>query len=141
MEELIHKDLSYAIIGCAFEVYRELGPFYTEPLYQAAMEACLRERGMQFDSQFHVPVMFHSAQIGRRRLDLVVEGKVIVELKAIEQLHKKLYSQVIQYLAAARLELGLLINFGSLKRLEYKRLVLSAAFREHSAPVGGMVLE
>jgi GxxExxY protein len=78
--------------------------------------------------------MFHSQPVGRRRLDLVVEGKVIVELKAVEQLRKTLYSQVIQYLSATRLKLGLLFNFGSPKGLEHRRLVLSAAFRERSAP-------
>jgi len=132
-EPLIHEELSYQILGCAFEVYKELGPFYRESIYQRAMEIALGQKGLSFQREVQVPVTFRSVQVGRARLDLIVDERVVVELKAVETIHPKFSSQVIHYLSASGLELGFVVNFGALMGLEYKRLVLSAPFRELSA--------
>lgn len=114
-------------------MYNELGPFYRESIYQRAMEIALAQNKIPFQRQVYVPVTFRSIQVGRARVDLIVDGKVIVELETFEAIHPKFLSQVIHYLSASRLELGFVLNFGAMKNLEYKRLVLSAQVRELSA--------
>ena len=109
MAELKYKDITEKILGASFEVHKFLGIGFQEFIYQRALSWELKEKGLE--------------PIGRRRADFIVEGKVLVELKAMIQLEDVHLAQVLNYLKAYKLEVGLLINFGS-KSLTYKRLVL-----------------
>ena len=128
--KIIHKHLGYRVFGCAFDVYKKIGPFYRETIYQKAMEVALGTAGLRYERQVPVPVEFGGQVIGHGVMDLVVEGKIVLELKAIEQLHPDFVSQVIQYLASSEMELGILLNFGALCKLQYKRVVLTSEARE-----------
>jgi GxxExxY protein len=121
--DLIHKELAYSVIGAAMEVHRVLGPGFLEEVYQAALERELALRAVPFEQQYHVQVRYKDTAIADYYLDLVVDGKIAVELKAVSQLAPVHDSQVLSYLKASGLRLGLLINFGE-QSLRYKRIVL-----------------
>ena len=99
------------VIGAAIEVHRILGPGYLESVYQKAMEIELRRRGIPFVAQQSVNLQYKGEPVGEGWMDLVIEGKVIVELKAVECLGAIHTAQVISYLKATRHKLALLINF------------------------------
>ena len=109
--ELVHKELAREIVGAAIEVHRHLGPGQLERVYQAALELELELRGMPFRRQVPVPLMYKGQAVGEFFVDLVVDGKVIVELKAVERYNPVFTAQVISYLRATKLRLGLLVNF------------------------------
>lgn len=123
MNEYRHKDLTFEIIGAAMEVHRELGPGFTEQVYQAAMERELALRDIPFVAQKHIQIMYKGALIADYYLDLVVAEKVDVELKALKELATVHHAQVLSYLKASGLQVGLLINFGETS-LQHKRFAL-----------------
>lgn len=115
---------TYAIIGAAMRVHRELGCGFLEAVYQEAMQVELRGLGLPFESQREFHVRYRGRPLdGRYRADLVCYGHVLVELKALQRLTGTEEAQVINYLKAAKLRLGLLINFGR-PSLEYRRFLL-----------------
>ncbi len=120
-----YKDISEKIIGAAFEVHNFLGNGFQEVIYQRALAWEMRQRGLDFAREISQDIYYKnlSEPIGTRRADFVVEGKVLVELKAIIRLEDVHLAQVLNYLKAYRLEVGLLINFGG-KSLSFKRLAL-----------------
>ena len=124
--ELKHKNITEKIIGASFEVHKFLGNGFQEVIYQRALAHEMREAGLEFAREITQTIFYKDLKepIGRRRADFVVEGKVLVELKAIIELNDAHLAQTLNYLKAYRLEVGLLINFGS-KSLTFKRLVLS----------------
>ncbi len=124
MNELLYKELAYEVIGAAMEVHRNLGPGFPEAVYQAALEIELRHREIPFIAQQHIQVNYKGTMIADYYLDLVVDNKIDVELKAVAQLAPVHQSQVISYLKASGLKLGLLINFGETS-LKHKRIILS----------------
>lgn len=126
MEELKYKDITEKIIGASFEVHKFLGNGFQEVIYQRALAYELRKAGLAFDREIEQEIYYKELEepIGTRRADFVVEGKVLVELKAIIQLEDVHLAQALNYLKAYKLEIGLLINFGS-KSLEFKRLILT----------------
>jgi GxxExxY protein len=103
--------LAHAVIGAAIEVHRHYGPGLDEALYEAAMEVELKRRGVAFQSQVWIDVEYKGEVIGKRRIDLIVADRLVVELKAVEELTPLHKAQVKTYLKLMRLELGLLINF------------------------------
>ncbi len=107
-----HEDLTYKIIGVAMSVHRRLGPGYQERFYQRAMEDELAAAGLGFEAQKKLTVYDQERLLGYYIPDLIVEGKVIVELKAFANLHQKYLGQVVTYLNFTGLAIGLLINFG-----------------------------
>lgn len=117
---LRHEQVTRDIIGCAFEVINELGIGFLESVYEKALLIALRQRGHLAISQHPMTVMFRGADVGIFYADLVVDEKVIVELKAVKAITPEHQAQVINYLQATGIEVGLLINFGNPK-LEYKR--------------------
>ncbi len=119
-EEYKYSELTSQIIGCAMTVHKTLGNGFQEVIYQRAMEIEMRLAGIAFYREFEMPIYYREIQIGTRRVDFLVEGVVSVELKAIIKLEDVHYAQVINYLEAYNLEIGLLLNFGA-KSLEYKR--------------------
>jgi len=123
--ELKYKDLTEKVIGASFEVHKFLGNGFQEVIYQRALAYEMRKAGLAFAREIEQDIFYKDLEepIGTRRADFVVEGKVLVELKAIIQLEEVHWAQVLNYLKAYKLEVGLLINFGS-KSLTFKRLVL-----------------
>ncbi len=109
---LVHKDLTDKIIGIFYDVYNELGYGFLESVYEQAMCVVLAERGIFFERQFAVPVWFHGRQIGDFRADLVVEGKVIIELKVGRDMDRAWEKQTLNYLRGTDFEVALLLNFG-----------------------------
>ncbi len=117
-----HKDLTEKIIGAAFEVHRELGPGFLEKVYEAALVQELEERGVRVSSQAEIAVRYKDQPVGVYYADLLVGGKVICEIKAVEGLSSAHEAQLIHYLKATGIKVGLLLNFGA-KRLAIKRRV------------------
>ena len=117
---MLHSDLTRAIIGCAFEVQNELGSGFLESVYEKAMLVALAEAGIPAKSQVPINVNFRGKLVGDFYADLLVSDKVIVELKAVERLSPQHKAQVINYLNATGIPVGLLINFGNPK-VEFQR--------------------
>jgi GxxExxY protein len=124
-EQLKYKDITEKIIGASFEVHKFLGNGFQEVIYQRALAWELAQAGLSYAREIEQEIFYKGLPepIGTRRADFVVEGKVLVELKAIILLEDVHFAQVLKYLKAYKLEVGLLINFGS-KSLTFKRLVL-----------------
>jgi GxxExxY protein len=124
-EKMKYSDITGKVLGCGFEVHKYLGNGFQEVIYQRAMAYEMTRAGVAFAREIEQEIFYKDMRdpIGTRRADFVVEGKVLVELKAIIQLEDVHMAQVLNYLKAYRLEVGLLLNFGS-KSLSYKRLVL-----------------
>ena len=121
-EEYKYSEITEKIIGCAMKVHNTLGNGFQEVIYQRALAIELSNAGMEFAREVVMPIHYGEEQIGTRRADFVVEGKIMVELKAVTALEDVHLAQALNYLEAYRLEIGLLINFGS-KRLEFRRLI------------------
>ena len=123
--ELKYKDITEKIIGASFEVHKFLGNGFQEVIYQRALAYEMGKAGLEFVREIEQDIFYKDLEylIGKRRADFVVEGKVLVELKAVIQMENVHLAQALNYLKAYKLEIGLLINFGS-KSLTFKRLVL-----------------
>ena len=115
----LHTELTERIIGCAYEVHNVLGSGFLEKVYENALLEELRRSGIQAVPQHGVTVYYKGATIGEYVADLMVEGCVIVELKAVEKLHDLHEVQIKNYLRATGIEVGLLMNFG--KSMEVRR--------------------
>jgi GxxExxY protein len=118
------EELVSVIVDCAFKVYNVLGPGLLESVYESCMCLELKKRGIVFERQVHVPIIYEGTQIPEGlRIDLVVEGKIIVELKAVNEMLPVFKSQLITYLKLTKNRIGLLINFnvpnfkGAVKRI------------------------
>lgn len=122
MTTLLFEDLTFQIIGAAMEVHRTLGPGFLESVYQRSLEIELGLRGLRFGAQQRVPLQYKGAALGEHVLDLVVDDKVVVELKTVKSLNADHIAQLLSYLKAARLPVGFLINFAK-ATLEYKRFM------------------
>ena len=125
MEELKHKEITKKIIGAAFEVHKFLGNGFQEVIYQRALAWEMSQVDLTFNREIEQDIYYKelSEPIGTRRADFVVENKVLVELKALKELEDVHMAQALNYLKAYKLEVALLLNFGS-KSLQFKRLVL-----------------
>ena len=124
MENLKYADFTKKIIGASFEVHKFLGNGFQEVIYQRALAWELKQAGLSFQREIEQEIFYKELPqpIGKRRADFVVEDAVIVELKAVSKLDDAHLAQALNYLKAYRIEVGLLINFGS-KSLEFKRLI------------------
>ena len=121
--DLLHKDLTYTIIGAAMDVHRVLGCGFLEAVYEAALAIELHARGVPFRRQAPLAVAYKGQVVGEYVADLVVDDKVIVELKAVKALIPIHDAQLINYLNATPLRVGLLINFGA-SSLEHRRRIV-----------------
>jgi GxxExxY protein len=120
MDRCENDKLTETVIGCAMEVHRHLGPGYLESVYEKALMIELRRAGISCQSQMPLNVTYRGEVVGEFVADIVVEGRVIIELKACQTLHQRHEAQVVNYLVATGYEIGLLINFGS-DSLQFKR--------------------
>jgi len=116
------ESLSRKIIGAAIDVHAALGPGFLENIYEEAMKLELSEHGLNYECQKEIKVEYLDVQIGTHRLDLVIENQVIVELKAVKELTEVHFAQILSYLKASDMRIGLLLNFAK-PRLEIKRVV------------------
>jgi GxxExxY protein len=116
-----HEDLTHRIIAAAMHVYNKLGSGFNEALYDRAMHVALEMQGLGFEPQKAVEIFFEGAAVGLYYLDFLVEGKVVVELKALPELNSSHLAQTITYLTGTGCRVGLLINFGTSK-LEWRRV-------------------
>lgn len=121
----ILEDETYAIIGAAMEVYYKLGNGFAEPVYQEALAIEFALRDVAFESQKRLAIDYKGHKLNKGYIaDFLCFGQIIVEIKAISQLTPVDWSQIINYLKATQLRVGLLFNFGSSGRLEKKRIVI-----------------
>ena len=119
---LEYKELTSRIIAAAIEVHRLLGPGFIESIYEHALVVELHKRGLKVEEQIEIPIEYEGVEVGRHRLDLLVEGTIVVELKAIKNLDNIHFAIVKSYLRAIGKEHGLLLNFAKLT-LEVKRVI------------------
>ena len=125
MVELILKEEVYAIVGAAMEVYYQLGTGFLEPVYQEALEIELRQRRIPFEAQQHLTIQYKGQSLRKEYIaDIVCYEQIIIEIKALAHLSGIEEAQIINYLKATGYHVGLLVNFGSRPRLEWKRYVL-----------------
>lgn len=115
------NELTHKIIGCAMHVHRFLGNGFQEVIYQRSLAVEMRFAGLEFEREKEMQIFYRDVQVGTRRVDFFVEGKVMVELKAVEKLEDVHKAQAINYCEAYNIADGLLINFGS-KSLDFKRV-------------------
>jgi len=126
MVKLLLKDEVYAIVGAAMEVYNQLGAGFLEPMYQEAMEIETSDREIPAKAQQEIRINFKGKKLKKFYVaDLLCFDQIIVEIKALDRITSREESQLINYLKATGLQVGLLINFGSQDKLEWRRLVLT----------------
>ena len=111
MVNIVEKELSYKIVGVLFEVHRELGGQYQEKYYQRAVTKALRMAKIPFEEQIVVDLSFKGEKIGKYYLDFLIDRRVVLELKAEPHINRTDFRQVLAYLKASRLELGIVANF------------------------------
>jgi len=121
--EVLHKELSFEVVGCAQKVHRTLGPGFPENVYQKAMCYELMNAGIPFESEKPVEVFYDGKLCGQFRADIVTDSKIILELKALDALCDSHVAQAITYLRATGLKLAILMNFG-MPSLDTRRVVL-----------------
>ena len=122
-KKVIYKDLSYKIIGLAMRVHRELGNGFLEKVYKNALMVLLRKEGIQAETQAPVKVQFEGEAVGDYYADILVEGKIILELKSVEKIIDAHRAQALHYLKATGLRLAMILNFGK-DGFAFERLVL-----------------
>lgn len=122
MTEIVEKDLSYQIVQAAYVVFNELGPGFDEKIYENAMVIALEKRAHIVDQQKRVKIYFQGEEVGLDKIDLIVDDRVILELKAVAEIAPVHRQQALSYLKATGLELALVINFGA-SRLQVARVV------------------
>ena len=123
-KQLIYKDLTDKIIGAAIAVHKELGSGFGERIYESALAEELSQNNIHFERQKIVDVFYRDKKIGYHKLDLIIQGTVIIELKTVDRLENVYLSQLISYLKATRLKVGLVLNFAT-PTLEIKRVINS----------------
>jgi len=123
VEDFLYKELTYAIIGAAMEVHRVLGPGFLESVYEEALAHEIDLRAIPYQGQARLAVRYKEIVAGEFRADFLVNGKVVVELKAVKALTEGDEAQLLNYLKGTAYRVGLLLNFGA-PSLEYTRRVL-----------------
>jgi len=121
MEEFLHKEITSKIIQSFYKVYNTLGYGFLEKVYENAMRIEISKSGLHVEQQKNIKVFYESEQVGDYYADLLVENLIIVELKAAETICDEHETQLLNYLKATDIEVGLLINFG--KKAEIKRKI------------------
>lgn len=138
MTEILHKDESYKIIGACFEVYKQKGPGFTEPVYQECLAIEFRMQNIPFVSQPLLQIEYKGHMLSQQfRPDFICFDKIIVEIKALTNLIDVHKAQVLNYLNASRFDLALLVNFGHYPRIEHERI----ANKDNRARKGSLMEE
>lgn len=114
-DKIVFADLSYKIMNLVYEVHNSLGPGFPEAIYERALCLELEKNGILYKEQVPVEVFYKGCGVGSFRLDLIVDDKIIVEIKAVNELNDLFRQQLLSYLKATGYQLGILINFGNTK--------------------------
>jgi GxxExxY protein len=120
--ELLFKEISYKLRGCFFKMYNELGSGYKEQIYQEALAVEMEENNLKFLKEKEIPVYYKGKKVGKYRPDFIIEGKIIVEIKAVEKMNLEYEKQLINYLKGSEFKLGFLVNFGG-KSIDIRRRI------------------
>ena len=124
-ERIIYKEECFTIQGAVFEVYREMGHGFLESVYQECMARELKDRGVPFSAQPELQLLYKGQPLEQRyKPDFICYGKIIIELKSVKDILAEHKAQVINYLKASGIKLGMLVNFGSYPKATVLRLVL-----------------
>ena len=121
VEKYKHAAITRSIIGCAMNVHNQLGNGFQELIYHRALAIEMKKQGLEFLDEIEVCIFYDNIETGKRRVDFLVEKIIPVEIKAVKQLENIHLAQAINYLEAYKMEVGLLINFGSM-RLDFHRI-------------------
>jgi GxxExxY protein len=121
-DDLVYPELSYIIVGCAFEVWNEIGPGHSEKVYQKAFAVMLKSKQLPFKEQVYYSLKFKEETVGRAYLDFLVDDKIVIELKKDLPFTRAHIDQVLHYLKLSKLKLALLINFTK-REVKFKRIV------------------
>ena len=125
MDKLLYRNEVFEIIGCAIEVHRVLGSGFLEAVYQQALEIELRRKDIPYVANKTLLVTYKGIQLRKEYVaDFVCEDKIILEIKALDSLSGREEAQVINYLKVSNFRIGLLINFGAIRKLEWKRIIV-----------------
>ena len=116
------SDVTEQVIGCAMRVHSGLGNGFPEVIYQRALALELEANGVSFTREKEHPIYYRDVRIGSRIVDFLIQDKLLLELKATSEINDTHFAQIINYLTAFKLEVGLLINFGQ-KSLQYRRFI------------------
>jgi GxxExxY protein len=119
---MLYEELSRSVIGAAMEVHKLLGSGFLESVYEHALALEFKARQIAFERQVPITVLYKQEQIGEYRADFLVDGKIILEIKATIAFVPEHYAQAVHYLAATGLRLALLLNFGA-QSLQFKRII------------------
>ena len=122
MGELIYEDLTFRIRGSLFRVYNQLGSGFREETYMQAVIIDFAQEGVPFEKEKAYPIFYRGKRVDEYRVDLIAFGKIILELKATSEMHPRFEAQLLSYLKATDLKLGLLVSFGK-EELDIRRLV------------------
>jgi GxxExxY protein len=120
--DLAYNETTQKIIGCAMKVHGKMKNGYVEAVYQKCLAIELKKAGMNFQQEVVVPIYYDEMVVGRRRVDFIVDGTIVLEIKEVTTLENSHLAQALNYLETHHLRVGLLINFGA-KSLQFKRLV------------------
>ena len=126
-DKYLYAALTEKIIGCAIAVHRELGPGFLESVYDEAIAIELGRQHVPYQRQVPVGINYHGASVGKHRIDLIVDEKVVVELKAVKEIDEVHLATCISYLNATKLRVGLILNF-SREKTRVRRVIRSAEF-------------
>ena len=125
MKEIILKDEVYAIVGAAMDVSWHLGRGFLEPVYQEALDIEFGRRRIPFKAKDEIVIYYKGEPLKKKyEADFICYGKIVIELKALEALGGREVGQLLNYMKATKFNVGLLINYGSLVRLEWHRYVI-----------------
>lgn len=130
-----YNELTRSVIGCAMEVHRTLGPGFQEVIYQRSLAVEMERTGLVFARELEMPLFYKGVAVGSRRVDFLVGDNVLIELKALHELTETHFAQLINYLEAYRLEVGLLLNFGE-RSLRFKRFIKSQHAHQQAVEQG-----
>lgn len=120
--EYKHSEITAKIIGCAMKVHQRMRNGYQEIIYQRCLCIEFDREGIKYQQEMEMPIFYDGIHVGKRRVDFLIEEKVVLEIKAVSELTDTYLAQALNYLEALNLETGLLLNFGA-KSLEIKRIV------------------
>ncbi len=136
INDIVYPELSYKIMGILFDVHNTLGPNFQEKYYQKAIEQKLKAENLPFVREFLVTLNINGLKLGRYYIDFVIDQKIALEIKRIDYFTKKEWHQVIAYLDAAKLKLGILVNFSKpslvYKRVLNSRVILDSQIRDNT---------
>ena len=128
MDDMLYKDECYAIIGACFAVYNDMGCGFSEPIYQECLEIEMEYLGIPFAAQPPQRLSYRGRKLKHRFIpDFICYDHIVIEIKAVSSLCDEHRSQMLNYLNACNMPLGLLVNFGHYPKLEYERIILQTA--------------